>query len=110
MSELKQPPQPIRKEYTFSKDELMDLKEIEIAASSFRRAVAGMEVNREFVLQQAYKRIGLEQESDKKDWIRHISYNLAENKIVVLDAPKAEEPKKIKANGEAKKELGFEIR
>ena len=109
MDKTKQIPEPVEKTYTFSKDELMDLKEIEVATTSFRRAIAGMEVNREFVLQQAYKRIGLSQESDKKDWIRHISYNLAENKIKVIDAPKAEETKKIKTNGEQKGK-GFELR
>lgn len=100
MGILKEPPQPITKTFMFSVEELRDLKEIEVAAITFRRAIAGMEVNREFVLQESYKRMGIEQESPKKDWLRHISYNLAKNEIKVVDAPKAEESKEIKTNGQ----------
>jgi len=96
MSEKKT--QEIVKRFTFSKEELTRLQDIEFGMISFRTALDGMQTNKYITLQQVYKRLGIDGERD--GYTRNISFNLGTNEVVCTDRPK---PKEEKAEPLAKK-------
>lgn len=74
------------KKYTFSKEELERLQDIEVGTISFTQAVQGMILNKQITLRAVYERLGIE--LNPKDVDRKIEYNLKDNWLTVTDTPK----------------------
>ncbi len=87
-NKMKKPVEKVTK-FTFEKQELNTLTDIELGMVSFSHALQGMEINKRLLLQSVYDRIGLGKEPE--GITRTIRYSLGKNEIVVTDVPTPKE-------------------
>ena len=79
------------KTYTFSKEEHDKLQNIHIGITASNAQLDGMQIYKNVILGEVYKRVGIDTEPSK-EWNKSISYNLSDNTITYTRTPK-EEPK-----------------
>ena len=82
----------IVKIYTFSKEEHDTLQNIHIGITASNAQLDGMQIYKNVILSNVYKRLGIDTEP-VKEWSKSISYNLSENTITYTRTPKKEESK-----------------
>ena len=93
---------PIVKRYSFSTDERESLAKLEMGLISFEQAIMGMQLNKNIILQRAYRRCGIDSKG-REGYDQRVGYNLETNEITVTLTPKDEVEKK---DGEVEKGVG----
>lgn len=82
--------EPVVKKYSFSKNEMEELRKVEYGMVAFEQAVMGMQMTKRMMLQNAYQRCGIAPKAP--EWFeRSINYNLETGDIQVTLTPKKEE-------------------
>ena len=76
----------IVKKYTFTKEEMKALQNLEIGIIAQSAAVNGMQVMKSGLLKSIYQRLGIDGEP-KKGYSKSIQYNLSANQIVHTQSP-----------------------
>ena len=82
----------IIKTYTFSKEEHDKLQNIHIGITASNAQLDGMQIFKNVILSQVYKRVGIDTEPST-EWSKSIKYNLSDNTIIYTRTPKKEELK-----------------
>lgn len=84
----------ITKKYTFSSDEVNQLKDIQVGLVSANATVNGLNIYKNVLLDKVFKRCEIDGDP-KKGNTKSITYNLSKNEILYTEEP-------IKKNGLAK--------
>ena len=82
---------PIIKKFTFSKEELGKLRDIQAGLVISEAQMDGLQIYKNVLLESVYKRCGIDGEP-RKGYSKSIQYNLAENQIIYTESPIKEEP------------------
>lgn len=83
----------ITHKYTFSKEELTKLQNIEIGIVNAHATADGLNIYKNAILGSVYKRLGIDREP-KKGFSKSIQYHLGQNQIILTEEPKKEEDAK----------------
>lgn len=77
---------PIVKKYTFAKDEVEKLKNIQVGIVAAEASRDGLHIYKNVLLESVYKRCGISGDA-KKGFSKSITYNLSENVITYTETP-----------------------
>ena len=76
----------IVKKYTFSKEELEMIRDLDAGIIISKAQIDGMAIYKNAILGSVYKRLGIDGEP-RKDFTKSIQYNLSENEITYTETP-----------------------
>lgn len=76
----------ISKQFTFSKEELQKLKDVQAGITISNAQSDGLKIYKNAILSAVYQRLGIEGEA-REGYSNNIQYNLFENKIIYTESP-----------------------